>query len=94
MTKMDAELLRRACEVAGIKYYREEDYPALPAYAASLLVAKVRGRKKIWQDYYQQLNIIQNKETPYITDYLATNEQRISAALKALETAGEGGAEC
>lgn len=55
---MDSELLKRACEAAGLKEERElvhgvpmwrqggtewrQDNPALPAYVASLLVEKVR----------------------------------------------------
>lgn len=103
---MDAELLLKCCEAAGLEvrdkaispgweagkhepgcvWWWDDDDPALPAYVASLLVEKVRELPhESWSNYYQRINIMQNKETPYVPDYLATDEQRIRAALEVLE---------
>ena len=103
---MNADALKEAAELAGMRYNGEPDNefvygdlddvngcwwsmdpenPALPAYIASLLVAKVtRGQWRTLHNAY--CNQFDGFPPPYMQ---ATDEQRIRAAVAVLKETGE-----
>lgn len=94
---MTPDKLREACEVARLQVFRENvsrpwqvyvpdwgglyfDHPALLAYVASQLVAMVSKRGDPSSDRYLFELLSQNCDVT-----LATDKQRITAAMKALK---------
>jgi hypothetical protein len=88
--------LQAACEMAGMRYVGEWDEwgmgeyvykshdPALPAYVASLLVAQVAARDHEAGAEALVAHIFNRLLWKFGLDVLATDEQRIAAAMEVL----------